>query len=71
MNKQEYLSALRERLSNYSPAFIDEITEAFEEHFTEGESQGLSEAEVIDTQACMRRQFVDYRTEIGFAGSFS
>lgn len=49
MNKQEYLNALRERLSNYSPAFIDEITEAFEEHFTEGESQGLSEAEVIDT----------------------
>ena len=27
MNKQEYLSALRARLSNYSPAFIDEITE--------------------------------------------
>lgn len=49
MNKQEYLSALRERLSNYSPAFIDEITEAFEEHFIEGESEGLSEEEVIDT----------------------
>ncbi len=49
MNKQEYLNALRQRLGSYPPAFIDEITDAFEEHFLEGESKGLSEAEVIES----------------------
>lgn len=49
MNKQEYLNALRQRLGGYPPAFIDEITDAFEEHFLEGESEGLSEAEVIES----------------------
>ncbi len=49
MNKQEYLNALRQRLGSYPPAFIDEITDAFEEHFLEGESEGLSEEEVIES----------------------
>lgn len=48
MNRQEYLNALRQQLNGYSAAFIEEITEAFEEHFLEGESNGLSETEVIE-----------------------
>ena len=49
MTKQEYLSALREKMRGYPADFQNEICEAFEGHFAEGLENGQSEDEIIDS----------------------
>lgn len=49
MTKKEYMNALAERLRLYPADFQQEILEAFEGHFKEGESSGESEEEIIES----------------------
>ena len=49
MTKQEYLSALREKMRDYPVDFQNEICDAFESHFAEGLENGQSEDEIIDS----------------------
>ena len=49
MNKAEYINALSRKLANETEDFRNEILDAFEEHFREGEENGLSEEEIIES----------------------
>jgi|GEM_PF-3343212 len=48
MNKAEYINALSRKLKDEPEDFRNEILDAFEEHFREGEENGLSDAEIIE-----------------------
>ena len=48
MTKNEYLAALNQALTNYSPSFKKDILDAFEAHFQEGINEGRSEEEIMN-----------------------
>ena len=48
MTKQEYLSALQEKLETFNRELQQEITEDYEQHFAEGLAAGKTEEEIIE-----------------------
>ena len=65
MNKNEYMSALREALKAYPEETSLEIVEAFESHFEAGAQAGLSEASVINSLGSVEDVMIMLREEMG------
>jgi uncharacterized membrane protein len=65
MNRQAFLSRLREGLAGMLPGAADEAVADYEAHFSEGEATGRTEAEIAQALGDPRRLARELKAEAG------